>query len=140
MIAAGVLIGCLCRLAGAEVKEGPVTLSEHDGASSSSPTVTMGKVVKMTGDFHVIQFFGAKVIDCGVKVKNTGKQPMYCIAHVAFFDKDNHLLGCVSQGSMGALKPDETTELASMLVSLPLPELKKVASYQVAFHESENKI
>lgn len=81
------------------------------------------------------------MINAGATVKNTGSKPMFYVFHVAFFDKDNHLLGCVSQASFGdeGQKAGEETQLGSMMVVLPASDLPKVASYQAAFYESEHK-
>jgi hypothetical protein len=136
-----IILAALTSTSGAEVTSGPVKLAESS-TRSGPVTFKIGKVVKATGQCATTDFFGSKVIDCGVTVKNTGAKPMFCVIHVAFFDKDNHLLGCASQTSFGdaGLKPGEETQFASMLISMPPDELKKVASYQTAFYESEKKI
>lgn len=143
ILAVGVLLSSLCACAHAESKGGPVKLAESKfGPPDNAPAVEMGKTVKLTAKFYISDFFGSKVISAGAKVKNSGTTPMFYSFHVAFFDKDNHLLGCTSQASFGdqGLKPGDETQLGSLLVMLPADELKKVTSYQAAFYESEHKI
>jgi len=138
-----VLVGLLCDMARAESKSGPIKLAESQfGPSEGAPAIEMGKTVKLTAKFYISDFFGSKVINAGATVKNSGAAPMFYVFHVAFFDKDHRLLGCASQSSFGdqGLKPAEETQLGSLLVTLPDSELKKVASYQAAFYESEHKI
>jgi hypothetical protein len=141
ILSAITILAALISTSGAETTSGPVKLAESS-TRSGPVTFKLGKVVKATGQCAITDFFGSKVIDCGVTVKNTGAKPMFCAIHVAFFDKDNHLLGCASQSSFGdaGLKPGEETQFASMLISMPPTELKKVATYQAAFYESEKKI
>jgi hypothetical protein len=127
----------------AEVKGGPAKLRESKfGPPDNAPAVEMGRTVKLTAKFYISEFFGSKVINAGATVKNTGSKPMFYVFHVAFFDKENHILGCASQGSFGdeGLKPSEETQLGSLLITLPASELSKVASYQAAFYESEHKL
>ena len=143
VLAAGVLFASLCAGAHAEAKAGPAELAESKfGPPDNAPVVEMGKKVKLTAKFYISEFFGSKVINAGATVKNSATKPMFYVFHIAFFDKDNHLLGCASQASFGeqGLKPGEETQLGSLLVALPPSELKKVASYQAAFYESEHKI
>jgi hypothetical protein len=142
-VVALLLIGSLPHFASGETKSGPVKLSEsHFGAPDGAPAVEMGKKVRLTAKFVISDFFGSKVINAGAKLNNTAAAPMFFAFHVAFFDKGNHLLGCVSQNSIGdqGLKPGEETQLGSLLISLPASELKNVASYQTTFYESEHKL
>ena len=142
-LAAAVLLTFLCTFASAELKSGPARLAESKfGPPEGGPAVEMGKTIKLTAKFYISDFFGSKVISAGATVKNTGNAPMFYAFHVAFFDKDHHLLGCTSQNSFGdqGLKPGEQTQLGSLIVTLPAAELTKVASYQAAFYESEHKI
>lgn len=141
LFSAIVILASLASTSGAQAASGPVKLAESSTRSGPT-TFKIGKVVKATGQCAITDFFGSKVIDCGVTVKNTGTKPMFCVIHVAFFDKDNHLLGCAAQSTFGdaGLKPGEETQFASMLISMPPDALKNVASYQAAFYESEKKI
>jgi hypothetical protein len=133
----------MCGWATAEVKSGPAKLRESKfGPPDNAPAVEMGKTVKLTARFYISEFFGSKVINAGATVKNIGSKPMFYVFHVAFFDKENHLLGCASQSSFGdqGLKPGEETQLGSLMVTLPASELSKVSSYQAAFYESDHKL
>lgn len=133
----------VCACARAESKSGAVKLSESKfGPPDNAPAVELGKTVKLTAKFYISDFFGSKVINAGATVKNTGSKPMFYVFHVAFFDKENHLLGCTSQSSFGdqGLKPGDETQLGSLMVMLPESELKKVTSYQAPFYESPHKI
>ena len=57
-----------------------------------------GTVVKATTDWHAGDFFGQETIFAGVTVKSTGSKPMFFRYYVAFFDKDNNLIGATGQG------------------------------------------
>lgn len=136
------LVTSMCACAVAEVKRGPAKLQESKfGPPENAPAVEMGRTVKVTAKFYISEFFGSKVVSTQAAVKNTGSKPKFYVFHVAFFDKDNHLLGCASQGSFGdeGLKPGDQTQLGSLMVTLPASELSKVASYQAAFYKSEHK-
>jgi hypothetical protein len=141
LFSAIIILAALTSTGRAEVTSGPMKLAESS-TRSGPVTFKLGNVVKASGQCAITDFFGSKVINCGVTVKNTGSKPMFCVIHVAFFDKDNHLLGCASQTSFGdsGLKPAEETQFASMLINLPPDALQKVATYQAAFYESEKKI
>jgi hypothetical protein len=143
LIVGALFLVCLSATARAETKSGPAKLAESKfGPPDDAPMVDMGKTVKLTAKFYITDFFGSKVITAGATVKNTGKAPMFYVFNVAFFDKDNHLLGCASQASFGeqGMKAGEETQLGSLLVMLPASEIAKVASYQATFYESEHKL
>jgi hypothetical protein len=98
-----------------------------------------GSVVKATTDWHAGDFFGQETVFAGIKVKNTGSKPMFFRYYVAFFDKDNNLIGSTGQGSFGdeGLKPAEETQMGSCLIELPKDKYKAIASYQAVIYETD---
>lgn len=98
-----------------------------------------GNVVKATTDWHVGDFFGKETVFAGISVKNTGAKPMFFHYYVAFFDKDNVLIGAAGQGSFGdeGLKPGEQTQMGSCLVHLPKDKYREIASYQAVIYETD---
>jgi hypothetical protein len=98
-----------------------------------------GTVVKATTDWHAGDFFGQETVFAGVTVKNTGSKPMFFRYYVAFFDKDNNLIGATGQGSFGdeGLKAGEQTQMGSCLIELPKDKYKAIASYQAAIYETD---
>jgi hypothetical protein len=98
-----------------------------------------GTVVKATTKWHVGDFFGEETIMAGVTVKNTGTKPMFFRYYVAFFDKDNNLIGSTGQGSFSddGLKPGEETQMGSCLIGLPKDKYKAITSYQAVIYETD---
>ena len=98
-----------------------------------------GTVVKATTDWHVGDFFGQETVFAGINVKNTGSKPMFFHYYVAFFDKDNNLIGATGQGSFGdeGMKPGEETQMGSCLIHLPKDKYKTIASYQAVIYETD---
>lgn len=98
-----------------------------------------GNVVKATTDWHVGDFFGKETVFAGISVKNTGSKPMFFHYYVAFFDKDNVLIGAAGQGSFGVdgLKPGAQTQMGSCLIHLPKDQYKAIASYQAVIYETD---
>ncbi len=98
-----------------------------------------GTVVKATTDWHAGDFFSEETVFAGVSVKNTGAKPMFFHYYVAFFDKDNNLIGATGQGSFGkeGLKPGEQTQMGSCLIELPKDKYKAIASYQAVIYETD---
>jgi hypothetical protein len=96
-----------------------------------------GGIVKATTHWRAGEFFGQETAFAGIDVKNTGTKPMYFDYYVAFFDKDKKLVGAAGQGSFDALKPGETTQLASCLIHLPRDRYKDIASYQAVIYETD---
>jgi hypothetical protein len=98
-----------------------------------------GTVVKATTDWHAGDFFGKETVFAGVKVKNTGPKPMFIRYYVAFFDKDNNLIGTAGQSSFGdeGVKPGEETQLGSCMIELPKDKYKAIVSYQAVIHETD---
>jgi hypothetical protein len=98
-----------------------------------------GTVVKATTDWHAGDFFGNETVFAGVKVKNTGTKPMFFHYYVAFFDKDNNLVGSTGQGSFGdeGLKAGEETQMGSCLIELPKDRYKAISSYQAVIYETD---
>ncbi len=98
-----------------------------------------GAVVKATTDWRVGDFFGKETVFAGVTVKNTGTKPMFFSYYVAFFDKDNKLVGATGQGSFGddGLKPGQETQMGSCLINLPKDKYKTITSYQAVIYETD---
>lgn len=98
-----------------------------------------GEVIKATTDWYVGDFFGKEVLFAGVTVKNTGKVSKAYQYYVAFFNKDNELIGAIGQSSFGTegLKPGENTQLASCLITLPKDKYKEIKFYQAILYESD---
>ncbi|MBI3736082.1 hypothetical protein HY256_06180 [Candidatus Sumerlaeota bacterium] len=124
------------------IKSGSCTLKERKNFSEDVFKVEAGKIVKGTCSFYIDDFFDKKIINANIEVTNTAKRPMFCQYYVAFFDKDGHLIGCAGQGITGdeGLKPGQATQLGSCLIPLPPGTHEQVASYQVAFYESDVEV
>jgi len=123
----------------AETKEGTCQLKT---GYVSAVSVEVGQSVKGTCKFYIDDFFGKKIINANIEVKNTAQKPMFFQYNVAFFDKDGHLIGSASQGLSGdsGLEPGKTTQTGSCLIPLPAGKHEEVASYKIAYYESETQI
>jgi len=116
-----------------ETYQGELSL---DGATMDRPYVRkLGGGVMV--NWYVADFFGKPTLFSGATVRNNGNKPMGLSYHVAFFDKNSNLIGAGSQEFSGdnALKPGESTQLGSCMMTLPKDQLSKIASYQVAIYE-----
>jgi hypothetical protein len=131
-----------CATGLADTKSGPITLQESTFAPKGGPKIELGTTVKLVAQPHISEFFGNKIINAGATIENTGSKPMFYVFNIAFFDKDNQLLGCVSQGEYGTkgVDPGQKFDLGSCIIPIPPEQLQKVVSFQATFYESEKKI
>ncbi len=133
-------IGVFLAPAFAETKSGTVDLK---GATYKAPTpeVKLGSKLDATCGFYVTDFGeGRNYLAARVKLHNTASIPMYYSFHIAFFDKDNNLIGCMSQSAeavRSGLAPDERTELGNCLAPVPTDQIAKIKSYQITYYESD---
>lgn len=136
------IVICISGACLAETKEGPCKLKKSSAFDKDVFTVKVGKVIKGTCKFYIDEFFGKKIVNAGISLENTGKKPMFCHYYVAFFDKDGKLLGCAGQGTFGkeGMAAGKKTMLGSCLIPMPHGKHEQIASYKVAFYESEMQV
>jgi hypothetical protein len=138
-----VIVLAFCVTGLADTKSGPISLQESRfGVPEGATKIELGTTVKLVAQPHISEFFGRKIINAGASVENTSSKPMFYAFNIAFFDKDNQLLGCVSQGAMGTkgIEAGQKFDLGSCIIPIPPEQLQKVASYQATFYESDSKI
>jgi hypothetical protein len=126
--------------ANAESIEGKIQLPYSESAfSTDTIKLEFGNIVKATTEWRAGDFFGKQTVFAGARVRNTGNQPMFFHYYVAFFDKNNKLIGASSQGSFGdkGLEPGKETQLGSCLIHLPPDRYKDIASYQAVIYETD---
>ena len=143
LLIAAVVMVVLAFQASAETKEGPCQLKKSDGFDDSNAVkVEVGTGIKGVCKFYISDFFGAEIINAGIEIKNTTSKPRHCSYNVAFFDKDDQLIGCVSQGTSSeeGLAAGATSTLGSCLIPLPKRLYEKVVKYKIAFYESDQEI
>lgn len=128
--------------AGSEIKSGPCALKKSDSFGDDALKIEVGKTVQGVCKLYIDEFFEKKIVNANIEVTNTGSKPMHCQYYVAFFDKGGKLIGAAGQGNFGdeGIAPGEKTQLGSCLIPLPLGEHERIASYQIAFYESEGQI
>lgn len=144
-IVVALLLFCTMCSYGQEVfrKSGKIKLKEAKSAFDKKAffNVKTGKQIKVEGKFRISDFFGSKVVMATADAENTSKKALYYAFFVAFFDKSKNLIGCASQvASMQPLKAGEKTQFGMCIIHLPEAEIKKIASYQLVFIESDKKI
>lgn len=142
LLIAAVTIVCLAFPAFAVSKEGPCKLKKSQAFDESDAVkVEVGTGIKGVCKFYVTDFFDAEIIDAGIQLTNTTNKPRYCYYNVAFFDKDDQLVGCASQGTSGdGLGAGKTMISGSLLIPLPKGLYEKVVKYKIAFYESDKEI
>jgi hypothetical protein len=125
-----------------ETKEGSCQLKQGEAFDKDVFTVQVGQKIKGTCKFCIQDFFGQKIINAGVEIRNTSDKTMHCQYYVAFFDKDDKLIGCAGQGTFGekGLAAGKTTQFGSCLIPLPAGLHEKAVRYQIAFYESDRQI
>jgi len=98
-----------------------------------------GDVIKATCNWSAGDFFGQETVFATVSLKNTGSKAMFYNYYVAFFDKDNNLVGAAGQGSFGdaGLKPGGDVQLGSCLIHLPKDKYKEITSYKAVLYETD---
>ncbi|GAA5496242.1 hypothetical protein Rhal01_02425 [Rubritalea halochordaticola] len=126
-----------------QTKEGKCVLQESNGFDKGKVIqVEVGKVVKGTCKFYLSDFFGKKIINANIDIKNTADKPMHCHYYVAFFSESGELIGCAGQGSFSkeGLAAGEKTTLGSCLIPVPEGFHEKAVSYKITFYEDEKQI
>ena len=98
-----------------------------------------GDVVKASCNWSAADFFGQETVFATVTLTNTGPKAMFYNYYVAFFDKDNNLVGSAGQGSFGdaGLKPGGNVQLGSCLIHLPPDKYKEITSYKAVLYETD---
>lgn len=129
-----------------------VLLAVHSNASSIQGDITLnyknagkpfvkefGDTLKAKTKWYAGKFFDKETVFAGVTVKNTGATPKHFEYYVAFFDKDKKLVATAGQGEGGihGVKPGESMQLGSCLITLPKDKWKEITSYQVTFYEMD---
>ena len=71
--------------------------AEFPAAAKKCIEVTVGDNVKFDSDFHRFEFEGVTAIAANGRLRNTSDKQLNAVLYVAFFDKDNKLIGCTSQ-------------------------------------------
>ena len=102
--------------------------------------VTLGERLEFECNFYLDDFFEKSIIWAGANILNPTDETMFFEYHVAFFDEQNHLIGCASQGSYGGLEPGQTTQLGSCLIALDRHDSERVKKYQARVYESSREI
>ena len=95
-----------------------------------------GNGLKATCNWYVSDFFGKETVFAGIVVKNSTASSVSFQYYVAFYDKDNKLVGVATQGTVdNELKPGEQMILSSCLIVLPKKRYKDIVSYQAVVYE-----
>jgi hypothetical protein len=83
-------------------------------------------------------FFGSFVVIANPSLKNKSGKKLDLGYHVAFFDKDGHLVAVAQQA--GDLDADaENHQFASCIAHVPREEFEKIVSYKVVIYLKEFK-
>ena len=130
----GLVLGTSAGPAAAESKSGEVKFT---GPKAESYKVSMGEQVKLDVEFKQIQVGAQTAVGVSGKVRNTAGVKMHYSYNVAFLDKDKNLIGC--QNFTLFLDPGKDGPVGTF-INLPPAEVKKIAYYSVAFHESDQLI
>lgn len=134
-LAVGVLaLGFTAGPALAENKSGE---AKFTGPNKESYKVKAGAMVKLDVDLKQIAIGPQSAVSVSGKVKNTAGVKMYYSYNVAFLDKDKNLIGC--QNFNLFLDPGKEAGVGTF-INLPPAEIKKIAYYSIAFHESDAPI
>ena len=125
-----------------ETREGACQLKAGKAFDKDVFTVTIGEKIKGTCKFYIDEFFGKKIINANIEIKNTSDKALHCQYYVAFFDKDGKLIGCAGQGTFDkeGLAAGESTQLGSCLIPLPQGFHEQAVQYKIAFYESDKEI
>jgi hypothetical protein len=133
-----VIICSLPLIAFGETKEGTCELKQGSALDKDVLTVQVGDKIKGTAKFYITDFLGQKIISANIKFTNTANESMHCEYYVAFFDKDDRLVGCAHGGT--GLAAGESTMFGSCLIPLPKGFHEKVVQYKIAFYEDDKPI
>ena len=118
----------------ADSKSGEVKFT---APKKESVKVSLGDKLKIDAEFKMIEVGAQAAVSVGAKVKNTTDVRMYYSYNVAFLDKDKNLIGC--QNFSLSVDPGKGGQ-AGTFIQLPRDQIAKIASYTVAFHESDQQI
>ncbi len=133
-------VGALClaaMFARSASIEGEVELKETKGFREGF-TRTFGDNIKARTQWRVGDFFGSQTVFATVSVTNAGVKPLAYEFYVAFYDKDQKLVGSAGQGSSGdGFVSGRETQLSSCLIKLPPNKYKEIKFYQAVIYESE---
>jgi hypothetical protein len=117
--------------------DGKVELGED---FTSAHEVELGKRLKATAKLYEQEFFGKEIVNAQLDLENPTDAPVFATFHIAFFDKQDNLLGAASQSTFEGLAAGESTSLGSLLVSLPHGEREKVAKFACVLYEDDEEI
>ena len=121
-----------------ETKEGKCELKDYKFFNHAPVAATVGQRVKGACRFYTTEFFGSKVVNAGIEIKNVTNSAVQCQYYVSFFNNTGDLIGCVNQSA--SISTGETTQFASCLIRLPVDYVDKIVQYKIAFYESDKSI
>ncbi len=137
LILAAIICG-LPLMAFGETKEGPCKLKQCSALDKDVVTVQLGDKVKGTAKFYITDFFEQKIISANINFTNTANKSMYSEYYVAFFDKDDKLVGCDHGGT--ELAAGQSTQFGSCLIPLPKGFHERIVQYKIAYYEDDKPI
>jgi hypothetical protein len=127
-----IIIACVAIASSATLADESHQLSEQidvPKGRDNAPDFEICDLVEVQGQIYADEFFGDSVINANPTVKNTGKKSFRVDVHIAFFDENQNLIGCVSQGS--EVKPGKEKSFGSCLVRVPEDAINEVEAYKV---------
>lgn len=105
--------------------------------------VKLGKALEVDSHFFYGDLMEKTHLMVSTSVKNPTEKPLFCTIHVAFFDKDGGLVGCVNKGLVDdeeGLAAGKSEDLAIGLIELPEAVIKIITRYQIVVYQSDKPI
>ena len=104
---------------------------EKAGPFDRDKQVVINTGEKVTFEIKVFEdeFFGDPIINANAKITNNMKQKVRGVYAIAFFDKDDKLIGC-HQGSW-QMEPGEDINYGSGIIRCDSESIAKVTSYKL---------
>ena len=91
--------------------------------------------------YRVKNFFKNKVIYAKATISNNSQKNLFFAYYVAFFDKNNNLVGSTSQYSLNEpIKKGEDFVTNSCIIPLPVSEIENITSFKLTFIISDKPI
>ena len=121
-----------------QYKEGEIKLQKAGAFDDEKQVIIrIGEKVEFKIKMYESDFIGETIISANANIDNKTDQKVKAVYSVAFFDKDNKLVGC-HQGSWD-LKPNNDINYGSGMIFTDAESISSVTNYKLRIQVMESK-